>query len=380
MLSAGLTVLTMSETNLWQWQFGATEEEQRESLLKTPIRFSEIDGWLDDNHADAFQAFNKSSEKLFRLSGREPRLKALCEKAASLGLTPSNAEAKHFFEANFSAHLITRPAKGAMVTGYFEPELPGSLRPDDVFNIPVYALPDDLILLTNGTSRQGLAADLTAARKSDGRLIPYFTRQEIEEGALGGRGFEIAYLADVAEAFIMQVQGSGAIRLQNGDVLRVNFAGKNGHPYTSIGKLLIERGELEPENASLDGLLDWLRANSGRGRLLMWENRSYPFFRVLSDAEASNGPYGSMGASLTPGRSLAVDPRYHQLGLPIWVAADELKDENEHSFKRLMIAQDTGSAIRGSVRGDIFWGSGAGAGNIAGKTKHICDFYILIPN
>ena len=152
MLSAGLTVLTMSETNLWQWQFGATEEEQRESLQKTPIRFSEINGWLDDNHADAFQAFNKSSEKLFRLSGREPRLKALCEKAASLGPTPSNAEAKHFFEANFSAHLITRPAKGAMVTGYFEPELPGSLQPDDVFNIPVYALPDDLILLTHGTA------------------------------------------------------------------------------------------------------------------------------------------------------------------------------------------------------------------------------------
>ena len=115
----------MSETNLWQWQFGATEEEQRESLLKTPIRFSEIDGWLDDNHADAFQAFNKSSEKLFRLSGREPRLKALCDKAASLGPTPSNAEAKHFFEANFSAHLINRPAKRRYGNGVFRTRIAG---------------------------------------------------------------------------------------------------------------------------------------------------------------------------------------------------------------------------------------------------------------
>ena len=178
----------------------------------------------------------------------------------------------------------------------------------------------------------------------------------------------------------MQIQGSGLIRLPDGKGLRIGFAGKNGHPYTSIGKILIERGILQAAGASLQTVLDWMRADPERGRKLMWENKSYPFFQVLEKTEHGEGPHGALGLPLTPGRSLAVDPRYHQLGLPIWISAPELKDGKGHRVERLMIAQDTGSAIRGPVRGDIFWGSGAKAGRVAGETKHPCDFYVLIPN
>jgi membrane-bound lytic murein transglycosylase A len=162
--------------------------------------------------------------------------------------------------------------------------------------------------------------------------------------------------------------------------MRVGFAGKNGHPYSSIGRLLVERGELAPAKASLEAVLGWMRADARRAQALMWENKSYIFFRVLDRAEAAIGPHGALGAPLTPGRSLAVDPRYHRLGLPVWVSAPALRTGDGAPFNRLMIAQDTGSAIRGPVRGDIFCGTGAEAGRIAGGTKYPCDFCILIPN
>ena len=256
----------------------------------------------------------------------------------------------------------------------------GSLEADDAFTVPIYALPDDLVLIANNASEEGLPAGLTAARQAGTGVVPYYTRQEIEEGALRGRGLELVYLADAVDAFVLQIQGSGLIRLPDGGRLRLGFAGKNGHPYASIGKILIERGELQPSNASMDILLEWLRADRERGRELMRENKSYPFFRRLTGMEAEDGPCGSLGVPLTAGRSLAVDPRYHPLGLPIWVSAPDLTDQGPRHFNRLMIAQDTGSAIRGPVRGDIFWGTGTEAGFIAGRTKHICDFCILIPN
>ena len=269
---------------------------------------------------------------------------------------------------------------GALVTGYFEPDVAGALKPDDQYGVPVYALPDDLVILDGRTGRGDMQQDLTAARGTPHGLVPYYTRQEIEQGALSGRGLEIAWLADAYDAYVMQVQGSGLIRLPDGASLRLGFSGKNGHPYTSIGKVLIERGALSAESATLDKVLEWLRAHPEEGRAVMWENRSYPFFRNTGEDEAADGPLGSMGAPLTQGRSLAVDPRYHQLGLPIWVSAPELIDGEKRPFQRLMIAQDSGSAIRGPVRGDIFWGGGNDAGRIAGATKHICDFIVLIPN
>ncbi|MBX2805437.1 MAG: MltA domain-containing protein [Hyphomicrobiales bacterium] len=292
----------------------------------------------------------------------------------------SQSGAREFFEKFFTPYLIERPSEGALVTGYFEPELSGALKPDDQHNVPVYALPDDLVMLDAQTDRASLPDDLTAARKGLNGLVPYYTRQEIEQGVISGRGLEIAWLADLHDAYVMQVQGSGLLNLPDGEQVRVGFTGKNGHPYTSVGKILIERGMLSAENATLDKVLEWLRANPAEGRSVMWRNRSYPFFRIIDSDEAANGPIGSMGAPLSKGRSLAVDPRFHRLGLPIWVSAPELQDGRDQHFQRLMIAQDSGSAIRGPVRGDIFWGSGSEAGRKAGATKHICDFTVLIPN
>jgi membrane-bound lytic murein transglycosylase A len=290
--------------------------------------------------------------------------------------TSSPAAARQFFERFFTPYSITRPSEGALVTGYFEPELAGTLEADDRHRVPVYGLPDDLVMLDGSTGRGGLPDGLTAARRTPQGLGPYYTRQEIEQGALLGKGLEIAWLADPHDAYVMQVQGSCLIRLAGGGAIRIGFSGKNGHPYTSVGKVLIERGALNADSAALDKVLDWLRSHPEEGRAVMWENRSYPFFRIIG----ADGPLGSLGAPLTKGRSLAVDPRYHQLGLPIWVSAPELEDGERRPFRRLMIAQDSGSAIRGPVRGDIFWGSGDDAGRKAGATKHVCDFVVLIPN
>jgi membrane-bound lytic murein transglycosylase A len=365
---------------LWRWQFGASAGRGDFALDKTPVPFSGIPGWPADDHSAAFTAFRRSCEELIASPGVDAPIAAVCRTALSLSPHASPDDAQRFFETHFHACRITPPADGAIVTGYFEPELEGSLEPGGGFDVPVYALPDDLALIAEGQTPAGWLSGLTAARRTPDGLVPYYTRQEIEEGALKGRGLEIVFLSDLCDAFVMHVQGSGRILLPDGRVMRIGFAGKNGYPYSSIGRRLVARGDLDPAEASLARVLDWLRADRERGRRLMWENKSFIFFRVLDETEAAQGPHGALGAPLTPGRSLAVDPRYHRLGLPIWVSAPALRDEQDRPFDRLMIAQDTGSAIRGPVRGDVFWGTGAEAGRIAGETRHPCDFYILIPN
>jgi membrane-bound lytic murein transglycosylase A len=356
----------MSTNPLWRWQFGEAEPLPMDT---TPLSFPDISGWADDDHAAALAALRLS------LASDEPS--ALADRAAALGDTPSPEAARQFFEKNFSPRRVTPQAKSAIVTGYFEPELKGALEKTQEFSIPVYALPPDLILVTAENRPEGWPEDYTGGREKPDGIVPYFTRREIEEGALAGRGLELLYLADPAECFVMHVQGSGAVRLPDGGIVRLGFSGKNGHPYTSIGKLLVQRGELEAATATLDALLAWIRADAERGRRLMQENASFIFFHIRD--QAAQGP-SAHGVSLTPGRSLAVDPRYHRLGMPIWVEAKGLSDESGRPFQRLMIAQDTGSAIRGQVRGDIFWGSGKTAGRIAGATKHPCNFIVLIPN
>lgn len=379
MFRIGAAVIVMTGANLWQWQFSEADAAGAK-LDKTAVQFTDIDGWAKDDHAAAFAAFRKSCRKMLEDPKSIEGVKASCELAVMLPEKLPNDEARQFFEANFKPFLVKRPAKGALLTGYFEPEVKGALKPTKEFAVPIYALPNDLTLIRKPSDRGVLSEELTAARATADGLVPYYTRKEIEEGALKDRGLEIAYLADPYDAFVMQVQGSGLIRLPDGKALRIGFAGKNGHPYTSVGKILVDQGVLQAASASLDAVLNWLRSDSERGRKLMWENRSYPFFRVLDPAESGAGPHGALGLPLSPGRSLAVDPRYYQLGTPIWVAAPDLKDKKGKPVARLMVAHDTGSAIRGMVRGDIFWGSGNEAGQLAGNTKHPCDFYVLIPN
>lgn len=375
-------VLAMTGAELWEWQHADALAGPRLPVEKSRAEFSALDGWEKDDHRAAFAAFRKSCAKV--LSGEKDAdvtagLAGICKIAVMLPAKLSEQDAKLFFEQNFDPHLIKRPQTGALLTGYFEPEIKGSLTPTKHFNTPVYAKPDDLVLLTRVANREALPADITAGRMASGSLVPYYTRQEIEQGILKGRGLEIAYVTNPYEAFVMQIQGSGLIRLPDGKGLRVGFAGKNGHPYTSVGKLLIERGEMQAHAASMGAIMSWVEVNKQRGQELMWENKSYPFFRVLSTSEASEGPQGAMQLALAPGRSLAVDPRYHELGSPIWVSALRMKDQQGKPLARLLVAHDTGSAIKGPVRGDIFWGSGDAAGKIAGITKEVCDFYVLMP-
>jgi membrane-bound lytic murein transglycosylase A len=374
----------MAASELWQWQHPDAFAQERLKVEKTKADFAAIEGWAGDDHRAAFVAFRRSCPRVIKpQAGQEGTgpLVDVCKIAVMLPEKLPANEAKAFFEQNFDPWLVKRPATGAMLTGYFEPEVKGSLTQTKHFNTPIYAKPDDLVLVTRVANKSPtLPAELTAARMApEGGMVPYYTRQEIEQGALKGRGLEIAYLADPHDAFVMQIQGSGLVRLPDGKGMRIGFAAKNGHPYTSVGKVLIDRGEMQASTASMQSIMEWVKQKGQIGRELMWQNKSYPFFRLLSTSEADEGPQGAMQLALMAGRSLAVDPRYHQLGAPIWISAPELKDTHDKPVRRLMVAHDTGSAIRGPVRGDLFWGSGATAGKIAGRTKHICDFYVLLP-
>jgi membrane-bound lytic murein transglycosylase A len=285
--------------------------------------------------------------------------------------------ARRFFETHYIPYRVDEEQPG-LVTGYYEPELNGSRERSGNFQVPVYRRPDDLVQVKPDLLRAFYNDGLSVMRRNGEELVPYYTRAEIESGALSGRGLELLYLDDPVELFFMQIQGSGRVRLTDGSWVRLGYAAKNGHPYTSIGKRLAERGD-RPKDLTMEGLKSWLRADPARGRALMQENKSYVFFRELPEAEAGAGPVGAQGVALTPGRSLAVDAAYHKLGLPVFVAAPDLKGEDGKPFRRLMIAQDVGSAIRGPERGDIFFGTGEAAGAIAGGAAHPARFFILLP-
>jgi len=344
-----------------------------EPITLRPVSFAELDGWRDDDHAAALRALLRSCRKM-------PSADALCPAALAMGKGADREAARLFFETHYTPNVIEGAKEGGFVTGYYEPELRGSRDRGGAFQVPVYRRPDDLITLAPDTDRARFNDRITGMRHAPEGQVPYYTREEIEAGALSGRGLELLYLDDAVELFFMQVQGSGRVRLADGSSVRLGFAGKNGHPYTSIGKLLAERGEGRPESLTMAGVKAWLRADPMRGRALMHENRSYVFFRELAGEEGRDGPLGAQGVALTAGRSLAVDAAYHTLGTPVFVTATGLATPEGQPFRRLMVAQDVGSAIRGPERGDIFWGSGEAAGAIAGSTRHAARFVVLLPN
>ncbi len=340
------------------------------------VSFSDIEGWQQDDPASALRALLRSCAV-----GDGPIASACAaaralDKAAGGGV--NEADARALFEAHFTPHAVAGGEPG-LVTGYYEPELRGSRVRGVRFNVPVYGRPDDLVQLTPDVERARFNDGLSCMRQTEQGLVPYYTRSQIEAGALEGRGLELVYLDDPVELFFMQVQGSGLVLLNEGGAVRLGYAGKNGHPYGSIGARLVERGALRGGGASMQAVKAWLRADPARGRALMAENESYVFFRALDAEEERNGPLGPHGVALTPGRSLAVDAAIHALGTPIFVAAPGLRASDGRPFRRLMIAQDVGSAIRGAERGDIFFGSGERAGAIAGTTKEAARFFVLLP-
>jgi membrane-bound lytic murein transglycosylase A len=341
-----------------------------------PATFADLKGWAEDDHLAALQAFRRSCPKL----GPAADLTRACAAAAVEGAEPwSRARARAFFEAHFRPHRVVHRAGEGLLTGYYEPEIAGARVRGEAYTVPVYRRPPDLENLVAEAQRGAKADSLTHARRTAAGLEPYATRAEIDQGALAGHGLELAYVRCPVDLFFMQVQGSGVIRLPDGAKMRVTYDGKNGHPYTSIGRYLVDAGELPPEPMSLEILAGWLRQDLVRAAPVMWQNASYVFFREIPPSEAE-GPLGVEAIPLTAGRSLAVDAGTHALGTPIWVSSPSLTHATDATgFHRLMIAQDVGSAIRGPERGDIFFGSGAEAGRLAGITRHAGRFFVLLP-
>ncbi|MGO4669208.1 murein transglycosylase A [Bosea sp. 2RAB26] len=345
-----------------------------------------IPGWPDDDHRIALTIFAAgcAADPPLRQGVPIPAaLTAVCAEAGRLTARGpvDRTAARRFFEERFSFWRI-RPsgAEGGFMTGYFEPEFEGSLTPSVQFPTPLYARPADLVTRLAGDAWPGLEPALSAARRTPRGLEPYPDRTAIESGALDGQGLEIAWLRDPVDRFVLQVQGSGRVRLQDGRVVRLVYSGRNGHAYTSLGRVLSERENIPPAEMTMDKLVARLKADAGFARDLIRLNRSFVFFARKDDLPAESGPIGGAGLPLTPLRSIAVDRAIWPYGLPAWIDATIPTGSGDmERLSRLMIAQDTGSAIVGPSRVDLFVGSGQAAGHRAGLVRHSFDFTVLWP-
>jgi membrane-bound lytic murein transglycosylase A len=309
------------------------------ALSQTTLGFADLDGWADDDHAAALTAFRGSCGK-----ARGDDWARLC------ALSETAVDARGFFEYYFRPTLIGTPP--ALFTGYYEPELQGSRVRTPRYAWPVYARPPEF----DGKGR-------------------WLSRGEIERrGILRGRGLELVWLDDPVEVFFLQVQGSGRVRLEDGSVLRLGFAAKNNHPYRSIGAELVRRGALAQNRVSAQAIKAWVKRNPRDGEALLHHNPSFVFFRKMPDLPPDRGPIGAMGVSVSALRSVAVDPAHVPLGAPVWVEKD-----GAAPLRQLMIAQDTGSAIKGAQRADIFYGTGSAAGRAAGRIRDGGRMVVLLP-
>jgi membrane-bound lytic murein transglycosylase A len=349
-----------------------------------PVAFEELSGWPEDDHAAAFAAFRRTCEAL--ASGRPslrpgaapaPDLAAICREASK---ADAAADPRNFFERSFRPFRVLPPGGDGFLTGYFEPEVEGSLERTERFPTPLLARPDDLVTIPQGQDLPGVEPGLGAARRTPAGFEPYPDRAAIEDGALGERARPVVHLRDPVDAFVIHVQGSARIRLPDGRAVRVAYAGRNGRPYTSIGRILVESGAVPLSEMNLERLTGWLRAHLDEGRAVMRRNRSFIFFRLADELDLAVGPIGGAGVPLTPGRSLAVDRSLWPYGLPFWLDGELPRPEGgSEPLRRLMVAQDTGSAILGPARGDFFAGSGSRAGTQAGLMRHGTRFTVLLP-
>jgi membrane-bound lytic murein transglycosylase A len=352
----------------------ALELQDRGGVWLTPLSFEDLAGFGEDDHLAAFRVFVQScaliAEKtppLRKGAAASTALAAIANAAlrqAGQGVLDA-ARGRRFFETHFRPYRVSAHGPGAdpagFLTGYYEPIVEGSLTASRDFTAPVLARPDNLESLS-----------------------PYPSRAAIETGALKGHAAPVFWLRDRAEVFLVQVQGSARVRLADGKNLRLLYAGRNGQPYTSIGRILIDSGELAEADMSLAALKNWIRAQGqtqgDAGLALMHRNKSYVFFALREDTDPAAGPTGGQGTGLTALRSIAIDRAIWPYGLPFWITADlPWKSPSVSPFRRLMIAQDTGSAITGPARADIFFGSGDDAGARAGDIRHAGDVVVLLP-
>jgi membrane-bound lytic murein transglycosylase A len=370
---------------------GSSRSMQTRAITFDPVSFDDVPGWKEDDHLAAWKAFLASCGPLLKTAAHDqkqanPRrnqsLLDVCNLAlddARSGKIRTRLKARRFFETHFRPHRVAGTQSKGLLTGYYEPLMKGARVQTARFKVPVYRRPPDLVNMVAESERGAKSASPTHMRKTEQGLRPYLTRAEIEQGALTGQGLELMYFEDPVDVFFLQVQGSGRVELPDGKKVRIAYDGKNGYPYTSIGRILINSGQIGADAMSLEALKSWLRANARRAKDVMWKNQSYVFFRELTGNDAS-GPIGANNIPLQAGRSLAVDTTYYALGTPIFVDAPAMKHATKNGvFRRLMIAHDVGSAIKGPERGDIYFGSGYKAGRLAGITKEPGRFIVLLP-
>lgn len=335
--------------------------------------WEQLPGWTTDDVAQAWPALLQSCAGL----RRDPAWQQVCQVALGMPATPSNEAVRQYLRQHFQPWQALQPdgVEDGLVTGYFEPLLRGSRQPGPVNRFPVYGVPDDLLVVDLTSVYPELRSMRLRGRLVGNRVLPYWSREEIERGLAPVRGKELAWVDDAVELFFLQVQGSGRIQLDTGQVMRVGFAEQNGHPYRSIGRWLVDNGELTLDQASMQGIKDWVQRNPARLSALLNTNPSYVFFRELPNHQG--GPLGALGVPLTTERSIAIDPRFVPLGAPVWLATT--RPNSSQPLQRLMVAQDTGGAIRGNVRVDFFWGFGDEAGRQAGAMKQRGRKWVLLP-
>ncbi|MEO0329315.1 MAG: MltA domain-containing protein [Pseudomonadota bacterium] len=351
----------------------------------SPVPFSQLNGWEADDHLAAFSCFRISARALVEnvhesRPGTPPStaLIEIAKKALAAGNGIKTAiAARNFFETHFEP-VKPQQASG-FVTAYFEPEVEASRTRSEAFSYPLYKRPADLVKLDNSNRTANLSAEIEYARRDGDKLVEYYDRKQIDDGALRDQGLELVWLKSAIEGFYIHIQGSARMIFSDGSSMRVSYAGKTGHPYTSIGKLLVDRGIMTVEQANMKNMRAWLGADLPRAMEVLHNNRSFIFFTNIENQSPDLGPLAAAGVQLTPGRSLAVDRTVHAYGTPVWIATAKPLPSQNVPFQRLMIAQDTGSAIIGPSRGDLFIGSGNEAGLIAGSVRHETDFITLQP-
>ncbi|MER9586239.1 murein transglycosylase A [Mesorhizobium sp. M0276] len=354
--------------------------------------FADLPGWNDDDHLAAFAAFRRSAfhvlTKPYRSGALGINFDAFTNAyAEARTISPANRspfldrkEARAFFERHFlPMHIPAQNGGAGLVTGFYEPVVEASPVRTRRFSVPLLSRPADLVDIDDSNRPPGLDSYLAFARRTPDGPVEYFDRGEIERGALDGRGLEIAWLAGKVDAFFIHVQGAARLNMTDGRLVRVTYAAKSGQRFTGPGKLLSELGEIPPAEVTMQSIRAWFRAHPGRVDEILWRNRSYIFFREADVDDAALGPIAAAKVPLTPGRSIAVDRLLHTFGTPFYVDAPSLTAFDARPFRRLMIAQDTGSAITGPARGDLFAGSGDAAGEIAGVVRNAADFYALVP-
>ena len=341
------------------------------SLLK-PAKWQDVDGLLEDDLSAAWSAWLQSCSALIK----KPQWQTACTATASLK-KPDNADVSAYLTTYFDVYSANNEdgSNTGLITGYYEPVLKGSRKKSAQYPYPLYRQPSDLITVDLGEIYPELKYKRVRGKLIGNKLVPYSTRAEIEAAPSPLSGSELFWINDIIDVFFLQIQGSGLVQLENGEQAHVGYADQNGHAYNSIGRILVERGQLTADQASMQGIKNWARNNLGKLRDLLNNNPSYVFFKELP--VGLSGPLGALGVPITAERSVAIDPKFLPLGAPIFLSTTQPNSFNP--LKHMMIAQDTGGAIKGGVRADYFWGAGNEAGAKAGSMKQRGKIWVMLP-